>query len=185
MWRLLILLALIGCAKPPRSSPPVVAARPAVSPAQPATIPEVPLTPEDRRYMSYINERIRQERELLQRALTNSPDYTAAVRRAAEYAITADPLMMAALRREPHKKAEVVAREEGMISNRIEAQRREVLANQQALDMAQRLQMAVTQCEMRGAQVEASSAQPWRLIDVQSVLLGANAREQCLRGLGL
>jgi hypothetical protein len=145
---------------------------------------EAALTPEQRAQRDREAAKAAREAELLQRALSNSPDYTAAVRRAAAANVDADfPLMSSGKTRrsEPAQAREDrIAAEEARLSEAVEARRRTSIAQTNARNQALRDQQAAYTCQARGAQMEAAYNNPRSLLNLEGIAYGAQAQQACL-----
>ncbi|WP_140886983.1 hypothetical protein [Muricoccus nepalensis] len=127
---------------------------------------------------------VTQENELLARALTNSPDYTAAVRRAAAANVDAAAFPQSSsrqLRTESREAREQrISAEEARLSNLIERRRREQLALRGDEARATRDQQTLYACQARGAQMEAAYNNPRSILNLEATATGAQTRNACL-----
>lgn len=139
------------------------------------------------------------EDALLERALTNSPDYMAALRRAAVANVDAEEPSAPANRR--NRAAEALAREqritaeEARLSDAVEVRRRARLAQQDQHDRVARINAARTACDAQASLVGAGIYTPYspRAGILGSALTGAiasasaeaQARAGCYRAYGL
>ena len=130
------------------------------------------------------NPAAQREAELLQRALTGSPDYTAAVRRAAIANIDANPEAAPASRRSRADAAlareQRIAAEEARLSDAIEQRRRAQLALNEQQGRSARDQQAAATCQARGAQIDAAYYNPRALVNLDGMVAGIQARNTCL-----
>jgi len=124
------------------------------------------------------------EAELLERALTGSPDYTAAVRRAAVANVDAAGEPSPAGRRNRADVAQAreqrISAEEARLSDEIEKRRRARLAANDAQNRSARDQQAAAACQARSAQMEAAYFNPRALVNLDGMVAGAQARNACL-----
>jgi hypothetical protein len=154
--------------------------------------PEPDLPPAERAKAS-------RENELLERALTNSPDYMAALRRAAMANVDAEEPSAPTGRRnraaEAQAREQRIAAEEARLSDAIELRRRSRLAQQDQNDRAARLNAARAACDAQASSVGAGIYTPYspRQGILGSALTGAiastsaeaQARAGCYRAYGL
>lgn len=142
------------------------------------------LTPQQRADREFQAAKAGREQDLLQRALTNSPDYAAAVRRAAVANVEGPPSVAPGARR-PALNAKAneaaVAAEEARLSDVIEQQRREMLAAQQQRALFAQDTLAIYQCRAQGAQVGALYYNPRSFLNLESAIAETKARDDCLR----
>jgi hypothetical protein len=117
------------------------------------------------------------EAELLERALTNSPDYAQAVRRAAVANINEAPPVP---RERPQAREARIAAEEARLSDLIEKRRRERLAMREQSNRASQDQAAIAACEARGAQIDASMYSRRSILNLDGAIAGAQARNACI-----
>lgn len=191
---MLCMVALAGCAgtsgevngvyQPPQSvvddynhkMADLKASRPELF-AQPKSAHTVSLNPAEQAKAS-------RENELLERALTNSPDYPAAVRRAAIANIDEE-----ASRTTPNPRRsrittsvreDLVRQEEQRLSDAVEIRRRRKLAENQAQQRAAMDQQAIYACEARGQQMDAAHYDPRSLLNLYGMVAGVQARDACL-----
>ena len=159
-------LMVAGCANAPVSAPYVLtpadharldalnAQEAAARQRRDAADPNI--TPEQRARRSFEDSRTAREGELLERALSGSPDYTAAVKRAAtanvdgEAAIPAAPGSPRRPAMTARAREAAIATEEARLSEVVEARRRQRLAEQAMQARSQQDQMAVAICRARG-----------------------------------
>jgi hypothetical protein len=123
-----------------------------------------------------------QEDELLERALTNSPDYTAAVRRAAIANVDAE--QPPAGRRTPaatQAREQRITAEEARLSDAVEKRRRDRLSQQARSDKAARDQQAIATCRARGAQMDAAYYNPRSLLNLEGMAAGNQAAAACFQ----
>jgi hypothetical protein len=123
-----------------------------------------------------------QEDELLERALTNSPDYTAAVRRAAIANVDAEQPPTG--RRTPaatQAREQRITAEEARLSDAVEKRRRDRLSQQARSDKAARDQQAVATCRARGAQMDAAYYNPRSLLNLEGMAAGNQAAAACFQ----
>jgi hypothetical protein len=122
------------------------------------------------------------ENDLLQRALTNSPDYVQAVRRAAVANVDAEA--SPAGRQNPQTNAAAreqrIAAEEARLSDAVERRRREQLAQTAQRDQALRNQQAAYSCEARAAQMDAAYYNPRSLLNLEGLAASNQTRQACL-----
>ena len=137
------------------------------------------VSPADRARFQREAARTIRENELLERALTSSPDYAQAVRRAAEANIAeAVPVV-----RETRQSREGrVTAEEARLSDAVERRRRERLGQQAQQARFAQDQQAATQCDMQARQVGAGYNNPRSLLNLESAAAEAQARDACLAG---
>ena len=159
----------------------------------------IPTTPEDPADLNRRTARTAQQRELLERALTNSPDYAQAVRRAAIANVDTDtPLPPPGRRSRPdfaEAREQRIAAEEARLSDLIEKHRRARLAGLAMQDQAARLSAARGACDAQASAVGAGVQTPYspRAGILGSALVGAinssaaeeQARAGCYRAQGL
>jgi hypothetical protein len=139
------------------------------------------------------------EDELLERALTSSPDYMAALRRAAVANVDAEEPPAPAGRRnraaEAQAREQRITAEEARLSDAVELRRRSRLAQQGQNDRAARLNAARAACDAQASSVGAGIYTPYshRQGVLGSALTGAiasasaeeQARAGCYRAYGL
>lgn len=139
------------------------------------------------------------EDALLERALTNSPDYTAALRRAAVANVDAEEPSAPASRRNRAAEIQVreqrIAAEEARLSEAVEVRRRARLAQQDQSDRLARIHAARAACDAQASSVGAGIYTPYspRAGILGSALTGAiasasaeaQARAGCYRAYGL
>ena len=99
-----------------------------------------------------------QEAELLERAITNSPDYAQALRRAAIANVNAEPPLS---REGTQARQARIASEEARLSDLIEKRRRDALSARAAQDRAAGLAAARAACDAQASAVGASSYTPY------------------------
>lgn len=124
------------------------------------------------------------EYELLQRALSGSPDYAVAVTRAATANVdgaAAIPLAPGERRPPVNQRAREAAirAEEARLSDAVEVRRRQQLAQDAQQRQGQQDQMAAAQCIALGQQIEASMFSQRSLLNLEGAIAGAQARDQC------
>lgn len=126
----------------------------------------------------------RREDELLERALTSSPDYAAAVRRTATVNIEAEtpPAAPGQRRRtEPAQAREQrISTEEARLSDAVEHRRRERIAKRQREESWARAEQARAACQARGAQMEAAYYNPRDFLNLEAIAAGNQARNACV-----
>jgi predicted ATP-dependent protease len=140
----------------------------------------------------------KREGELLERALTGSPDYVSAVRRAAIANVDLEVIPANTSRRQQTSAAVLEARiaaEEARLSDVIESRRRDALAARAMADQAARISAARASCDAQASAVAASVYTPYsrRAGILGSALMGAinssaaeeQARAGCYRAVGL
>jgi hypothetical protein len=139
------------------------------------------------------------EDELLERALTNSPDYMAALRRAAAANIAAEEPSDPPARRnraaEAQAREQRITAEEARLSDAVEVRRRSRLAQQDQSDRLARIHAARAACDAQASSVGAGIYTPYspRAGILGSALTGAiasasaeaQARAGCYRAYGL
>jgi hypothetical protein len=134
------------------------------------------------------------ENELLERALTNSPDYAQALRRAAIANVDAEG--SPSVRRQPSQVREQrISAEEARLSDVIEKRRRERLAQRRQQDRAAQAAAIRANCDAQASAVGAGTYTPYspRAGILGSALSGAinstaaeeQARAGCYRAYGL
>lgn len=118
------------------------------------------------------------ENELLERALSASPDYSAAVRRAAIANVDA----AGSARRSaanPRARDAAIGAEEARLSEAVEVRRRQRLAEQAQQRQGQQDQQAAAQCIALGQQIEASMFNPRSLLNIEGSFAAVQARDNC------
>ncbi|MBY0335055.1 MAG: hypothetical protein K2X11_00470 [Acetobacteraceae bacterium] len=124
------------------------------------------------------------EADLLQRALINSPDYTAALRRAAVAAVDARPADPAAARRTAAQRAQAretaIAAEEARLSDVIEGRRREALAARQQQEAQSRQAMAIAACRAQAAQIDASMFDRRSILNLEGAIASRSFFDSCV-----
>jgi hypothetical protein len=160
---------------------------------------EPALSPEQTVQHNKDRAKIAREDELLERALTNSPDYMAALRRVAVANIDAEEAPAPTGRRnraaEAQAREQRIAAEEARLSDAVEIRRRSRLAQQDQSDRASRLNAARAACDAQASSVGAGIYTPYspRAGILGSALTGAiasasaeeQARAGCYRAYGL
>lgn len=118
------------------------------------------------------------ENELLERALSASPDYTAAVRRAAVANVDGSA---SGSRRpaSPRAREAAIVTEEARLSEAVEVRRRQRLGQQAQQQQAQQDQQAAANCIALGQQVEASMFSRRSILNLEGGFAGAHARDNC------
>jgi hypothetical protein len=117
---------------------------------------ELAMTPTDRARRALDAAKITRENELIERAVSGSPDYTAAVRRAAIANVDGEaaiPQPAGTPRRAaagPTAREAAITAEESRLSEAVEVRRRQRLADQAATARAQQDQQAAIICRARG-----------------------------------
>jgi hypothetical protein len=143
-----------------------------------------PPTPAERQKVEA--DRAKREREdaLLERALTNSPDYTSALRRAAVANVDAEQVTPASGRRtrsaEAQAKEQRIAAEEARLSDVVEKRRQDRLNQQAQNQKTARDQAAVSACVARGNQIDAAYYNPRSILNLEGMAAGVQARNACL-----
>lgn len=146
------------------------------------------LTPAQRARRDLDGAKRTRENELLERALTSSPDYTAAVRRAAVANVDGEAAVLAldAPRRpapNPRTREAAIVAEEARLSDAVEVRRRQRLAEQAQQRQREQVQAAEAACIAHGQQVEASMYNPRSLLNLEAAVTGAQARQNCLANI--
>ncbi|MCR0981789.1 hypothetical protein [Roseomonas populi] len=118
------------------------------------------------------------ENSLLEDALSGRPDYTAALRRAAEANISEENPVVRQSRaaREARIDAEVAR-----LSDAVEKRRREVLAQHQQQQRSAQDQAAIDACQARGQTIEASMYRSRSLLNLEASAAGVQARDACIQ----
>jgi hypothetical protein len=143
------------------------------------------LTPTQRAQRELEAAKVTRENELLERAASASPDYTAAVRRAAvanvdgESAIPSAPGAPRRAAANPRTREAVISAEEARLSEAVEIRRRQRLAEQGRQQQGQRDQQAAANCIALGQQIEASMYSSRSLLNLEAAATGAQTRENC------
>jgi hypothetical protein len=195
-FALVVSLALSGCAagggtyQPPES---VVAEFDRRTAALRASNPELftgrpigaPPTAEERQKMEADRAKRAREDELLERALTNSPDYMAALRRAAIANVDVDEPPAPSGRRnraaEAQAREQRITAEETRLSDEIEKRRRTRLAAEDQRQRSIRDQAAIDACQARGQAIEASMFDRRSILNLEGAIYGAQARDACIQ----
>lgn len=124
------------------------------------------------------------ENELLERALTNAPDYTAAVRRAAIANVDAGQPPAQVPPRERQRQTQLreerITAEEARLFDAVELRRRARLADNARADQSQRDQQAAYACEARARQMEAAYYNPRELVNLYGMIQGEQAKQACI-----
>jgi len=140
------------------------------------------ITPEQRARRRFEDARTTRENELLARALSASPDYTAAVRRAADQNVTEEAALPITGRRPPvntRAREAAISAEEARLSEAVEARRRQQLAQRAQVAQTQQDQQMAAQCIALGQQIEASMFNRRSLLNLEGTIAGAQARDNC------
>jgi hypothetical protein len=145
------------------------------------------LTAQQRAERDFETAKATRERELLERALSNSPDYTSALQRAAVANVEGPPPRPGVKRStlNPRAKEAAVAAEVARLSDEIEQQRRQAIAAREVREQLSRDARAHHECDLRGRQMEAAYYNPRSFLNLEAVLAGNMARADCMRANGL
>ncbi|WP_431282751.1 hypothetical protein ACQW02_25655 [Humitalea sp. 24SJ18S-53] len=141
-----------------------------------AAAAERALTPAERTARDNAAAKTARENELLERALTNSPDYAAAIRRAAIANVDAEPPQPG--RRVPREQR--ITAEESRLSDAIEVRRRQRMQTQANIDQTRRDIQAEANCRARGQAIEAAYYDRRSLLNLEAALNGNQAMQECL-----
>ncbi|MDB5415105.1 MAG: hypothetical protein JWR10_3440 [Rubritepida sp.] len=140
------------------------------------------LTPPQRAQRYSDDARAARENELLERAITSSPDYTAAVRRAAIAnvdGVNSAPMLPRGTSTNLRARDAAIAAEESRLSEAVEARRRRRLADQAGQRQGQQDQQAAANCINQGQQIEASMYNRRAILNLEAAATGAQARDTC------
>jgi hypothetical protein len=141
------------------------------------------LTPEEHARRERERAKTAREDELLERALTNSPDYASALRRAAAANVDAEAQGRSprtARRTSQPARDQAISAEEARLSEAIETRRRNRLLERERGAREARDQQALYVCTARGAQMEAAYHNPRSFLNLEAAAAGAQARNACL-----
>ena len=143
------------------------------------------LTPAQRGRRELDAARVTRENELLERAASASPDYTAAVRRAAVANVDGEaaiPPAQGARRRpavNPRTRDAAITAEEARLSEAVEIRRRQRLNEQAGQMRGQQDQQAAANCVALGQTIEASMFNPRSFLNLEGAIAGVQARDNC------
>jgi len=143
------------------------------------------LTPSQRARRDLETAKSSRENDLLERAITSSPDYTSAVRRAAVANVDGEaaipPAAGAPRRTATNARAReaAISVEEARLSDAVEIRRRQRLADQGRERQGQQDQQAAANCIALGQQIEASMYRSRSILNLEAAATGAQARENC------
>lgn len=145
---------------------------------------EVALTPGQRAQREFDAAKAARENELLERAVSASPDYTAVVTRAAVANVDGAMAIPPAPgeRRVPvnaRAREAAIRAEEARLSEAVEVRRRQRLGEQAAQRQGQQDRQMAAQCIALGQQIEASMYSPRSFLNLEGAIAGAQARDNC------
>lgn len=142
--------------------------------------PGVEASPEELARRRFERAKAERERELVERALTNSPDYMAALRRAAIANVDGEAALASNRPRTGRARETAITAEEARLSDAVEQRRRQRLAQIGQDRQNQADAQAIAFCNSQGAQVEAAMYSRRSILNLEAAVAGAAARARCI-----